>query len=268
MKKAILLAFLCIGLLAMGAGCNGANLNSPTSDPLPGKGTDGQTLWEKTQLNYAIDILPEREPPETIIIDDPTWEPAFDCLIDEPECIDEGCMTIVLKDFDPESRIVSFKCTFFNPNQEAKKTLTVFFYVTDVARGIAPVDPDGYMPIGRFETEVYPYYAFSSANNTDHETPGSMYVYFEREISFTLEEGADFFVEYTLIAMEDTQNLSYLIDIPDPIHEENENGNEDEGGGSDGRTNHNGDVNGSEVGGTSIKAPGVRGPEEQITADI
>jgi hypothetical protein len=255
MRKVILLAILLICTMPLCMGCNGADLQNPSGNPLPGQGTNDPEDLGKGIL--AIDVYPQREMPEQFIIEDPDWEPAFDSLVNEPTCINEGCIRFKLEDFNEEERIATFKGTFFNPNKDSMKNLTVLLVITQTARGITPIEYEGMWKLDEFDTVAYPCYAFSYSNN-EEQTPGSMYCYFEREISFLLEEGSDFNVDYEIVALYDKNDLSYTIDVPDPYHEDNETGSEGEGGSGDGRT---GGTNGAQSGGSQYQTPVVHPPD-------
>jgi hypothetical protein len=210
MKKSILLAVLLCMLAITGFACNGAALDAPTSNPLPGSGTDGTYNYDDISANYALDILPEREIPESIPIEDPVWEPRFVCLTEEPTCLDEGCMFFELTSFDTETLEANFRATFFNPNADDLRHLTVFLILDDLARGIVPVTPDGYMKLDKFDIEAYPYFAFNAENNVESDTPELMYCYFQRDITFHLEEGSDFFVGFKLMPYIDQHVISVV----------------------------------------------------------
>ena len=210
MKKFLLLAVLLCMLAITSLACNGASLDGPTSNPLPGSGTEGTYNYDDISANYALDILPERIIPESIPIEDPVWQPRFVCLTEEPVCVDEGCMFFELTSFDMETLNADFRVTFFNPNTEDLRHLTVFLILDDIARGIVPVTPDGYMKLDKFDIEAYPYFAFNAENNVESDTPELMYCYFQRDITFHLEEGSDFFVGFELMPYIDQHVISVV----------------------------------------------------------
>ena len=215
MKRDALLVMLLSLFLAIAAGCNGIALNAPNSNPLPGGGADNPSPDDKINGNYAIDIIPERIIPPSLPVDDPDWRPTFGCLTDTPTCIDEGCIEFTVENLDLENLKVDFNATFFNWNAENFNALTVFLVVTSTTVGVESLNPDGMIKLDEKDTIEYPYYAFSNDNNPgDNEIPGTMYCYFERDISFSLEVGCDFCVTYVLMPVIDQHDLSYNIDLP------------------------------------------------------
>jgi len=230
-KVLLLLVMSCLVLLL--AGCNGAGLKSPTTNPLPGSGTDNPVdEYKNIDANYAIDVIPERELPPSTPIEDPEWDPAFDCLTQNGKCIDEGCINFEKAGFDIDTLKVDFDATFFNPNAENFDRLTVFLVITGTSMGVQALNPDGMMKLDEMSTIEYPYFAFNNNNNPgDNNIPGTMYCYFERNISFSLVKGCDFYVSYEIIPVIDQHDVSWVINPPDPSDEEAGEGGEGRNGG-------------------------------------
>lgn len=223
MKKAILLiAFPCLLIIFL-AGCNVAEQDDPTSNPLPGSGTESPSIYDDIDANYALDIInPFREPPPSIPIEDPVWEPVFDNFTDKMTCIGEGCMSFELKEFDIEAQTVTFKGTFFNFNADKSDELSIFLLFTDLANGIVPVTPDGMMKLDEFDTVAYPFYAFNHDENEKLNIPESMYLYFEREFTIHLKVGSDFHAGFTLVSFKHIHDLSnYTIELSDSTKNKN-----------------------------------------------
>ena len=255
MKKFLLLiAFSCFFVVLLLAGCNDSSLDDPTSNPLPGSGTESPSIYDDIDANYALDIInPNREPPPSIPIEDPVWEPSFSCLTDKVTRIDEGCMSFELMDFDFETQIATFKGIFYNFNADKSDELSIFLLFTDLANGIVPVTPDGMMKLDEFDTVAYSFFAFNHEENEKYNIPESMYLYFEREFSFHLEYGSDFYVGISLMPFKDVHNLShYKIDQYVTAKDDN-----DSSTGDDGRT---GDSNGETSGPPGRTTPGGNGP--------
>ena len=234
MRKVLLLFVLSCFVLLL-AGCNGVGLKSPTTNPLPGSGIDNPVdEYKNIDANYAIDIIPERVIPPSTPIRDPEWNPVFDCLTQNETCIDDGCMSFNLKGFEKDTLKADFTGTFFNPNAENFNKLTVFMIITETSLGVDVLNPDGMAKLDEMSTAEYPYFAFSNDNNPgDNNIPGTMYCYFERNISLSLVKGCDFYISYTLIPVIDQHDVSWVIDPPDPV-------DQDTGDDGDGR---NGGVN-------------------------
>ncbi|MBU1023813.1 hypothetical protein KKB99_05985, partial [bacterium] len=216
--------------------------------------------------------MPNREIP-SIPIDDPEWEPVFDSLTEDLTCIDEGCISFDLVDFNEETNIVTFNATFFNFNADNSDNLVIYLLYTDLARGILPHGHDGLMKIEQFDVVLYPFVALSHGDKGDSKIPEELYLFFEKEISFHLDEGADFYVGFTLVATQDVNTLSMVIDSPKPVYEDGEQeGDDGTGGGggngaqrgtpdSSGNTGQNGDEedNSTQVGDPNGNPP-LRSP--------
>ncbi len=242
MKKAILLIALPCILIFFLAGCNGTEQDDPTSNPLPGSGTESPSIYDDIDANYALDIInPFRDPPPSIPIEDPVWEPVFDSFTDKMTCIGEGCMSFELKEFDIEAQTVTFKGTFFNFNADKSAELSIFLLFTDLANGIIPVTPDGMMKLDQFDTVAYPFFAFNHDENEKLNIPESMYLYFEREFTMHLEVGSDFYAGHTLVPFKHIHDLSnYTIELSETAKDKSTSNYN-----SDGRT---GDSTGSSSG--------------------
>ncbi len=262
MKKILLLiVFPCFLAVIFLAGCNDAQLDDPTSNPLPGSGTESPSIYDDVDANYALDIInPNREPPPSIPIEDPKWEPVFNSFTDKMTCIDEGCMSFELKDFDPDTQIATFKGTFFNFNADKSDELSIFLLFTDLANGIVPVTPDGMMKLDKFDTVAYTFIAFNHDENEKLNIPESMYLYFEREFSFHLEYGSDFYVGISLLPFKDVHNLShYTIDEYTATKDDHEGSTGDDGRTGDSTGDSSGVPGGAASGGSTpvFGRPGI-----------
>lgn len=267
MKNTLLLIVLLFLFAAMFlTGCNDAQSDNPTSNPLPGSGAETPSINDDIDANYALDIInPNREPPPSIPIEDPVWEPVFSAFTEKMTCIDEGCLAFELKEFDTETQIATFKGTFFNFNADKSDELSVFMLFTDLANGVVPVIPDGMMKLDRFDTVAYTFIAFNHEENEKLNIPDSMYLYFEREFSFHLEYGSDFHVGITLMPFNDVHNLShYTINKLASAKDDHEGSTDSDGRTGDSTKDSSGDNPGS-IGGTSngnapvASNPGLRG---------
>ena len=138
---------------------------------------------------------------------------------------------------------------------------------TDLANGIVPIMPDGMMKLDEFDTVAYSFFAFNHEENEKLNIPESMYLYFEREFSFQLEYGSDFYVGFTLVPFKDVHHLTnYTIDEYATAQDNHEGSNDDgrtgdsidDSSGADPGT-IGGPIGGS--GGPSFGTPGLNGPE-------